>query len=129
MFLFITCLVGSFIAGISIENVYEERSAEEVFECFYQERFEKEIAKPLEDAKEQAEIYKNEKENEIEEYTKAKKKEADLYYDETVAAALKKADEEYQMRMGIYLEKTQKEVDKAADKKRRGDKKANEENN
>ena len=98
-------------------------TGENVFEQFYKEKYDAEIAGPLKQAKKEAEMflseqkkaaadYKKERQKLADEYYDSKKAEGDKYLREKIDAAKQKADEEYRKRLESYAENARKEVEK-----------------
>lgn len=108
--------------GIRIESLRTKRTCEDIFERFYSDKYSKEIAQPLIDAKKEAEEYLLSKKAEADNYVtrtkkeadeelKSKKKEAKEYLKEQMEDARARAHEEFSRRMELYAQNMQKEVD------------------
>jgi len=112
----------SLLGGIRLESLRTKKTCKDVFERFYSEKYEAEIAQPLIDAKKEAEEYLLSKKGEADNYVtrtkkeadeelKSKKKEAKEYLKEQMEDARARAHEEFSRRMELYAQNMQKEVD------------------
>ena len=110
------------LGGIRLESLRTKKTCKDVFERFYSEKYEAEIAQPLIDAKKEAEEYLLSKKAEADNYVtrtkkeadeelKSKKKEAKEYLKEQMEDARARAHEEFSRRMELYAQNMQKEVD------------------
>ena len=112
----VTLFCGVFL-GYYFSTLFVSKSAEEVFELFYRNKYDKEIAAPLEVATAEAEDFLKMKKKEANDYLKQKKEEADLYYKEAIEYADMKADEVYKKKMDLYLENAKAEVNRERNRK------------
>lgn len=93
------------VCGFKLHEFVQNRNCENVFEQFYQVRFDEEISKPMMNAEQQAT-----------EYLEQKKKEADQYLKTKMVEADSKADKEYELRLNAYVENAKKEATKTVKK-------------
>lgn len=101
-----------FAVGFKCHEIYQKRICENVFEQFYSDRFNEEIAEPLKEAKIEAAKYLDEQKQEAEDYKKLKEQEADDYLKNKII----EADEEYTKRLQAYIENAKDEVSKSMKK-------------
>ena len=108
--------------GIRIESLRTKKTCKDVFERFYSEKYEAEIAQPLADAKKEAAEYLRiqkaeadeilaKAKKEADEDLKAKKAEAKEYLKEQLDSARTRAQEEYERRMELYDQRVHNDVD------------------
>ncbi len=90
----------AYIGGIGTLAIWNKKTCENVFEKFYDEKYAKEIAQPMIDAKKEAEIYLLEKKAEAEKYRK-----------EQLEDARTRAQEEYEKRMKLYDQRVHSAVE------------------
>lgn len=124
------------LGGIMIHQIWMNKTCEDVFEKFYSEKYEKEIAEPLKTAQKEAADYLNQQKKEADKYLaetkkqadedlKNKKAEAKKYLDDQMAEARTKAQEEYDKRMELYSQQVQAAVDKKIKKEKSKPKEGN----
>ena len=90
----------AYIGGIGTLAIWNKKTCENVFEKFYDDKYAKEIAQPMIDAKKEAEIYLREKKAEAEKYRK-----------EQLEDARTRAQEEYEKRMKLYDQRVHSAVE------------------
>ena len=90
----------AYIGGIGTLAILNKKTCENVFEKFYDDKYAKEIAQPMIDAKKEAEIYLREKKAEAEKYRK-----------EQLEDARTRAQEEYEKRMKLYDQRVHSAVE------------------
>ena len=119
----------AFLGGIMIHQILMNKTCEDVFEKFYSEKYEKEIAEPFKTAQKEAADYLKQQQKEADKYLsdtkkqadedlKNKKAEAKKYLDDQMAEARTKAQEEYDKRMELYSQQVQAAVDKKIKKEK-----------
>lgn len=102
----------AFWGGFKVHDVYQTKTCENVFEQFYEDRFNMEIEEPRKKAELDASEYLNEQKKEAEVYRKQKEAEADAYLKNKII----EADEEYTRRLQAYIENAKDEVSKSMKK-------------
>lgn len=118
----IVLVLFAFIGGIGTKSIWENKTCKDVFERFYSEKYEAEIAQPLADAKKEAAEYLRiqkaeadeilaKAKKEADEDLKAKKAEAKEYLKEQLDSARTRAQEEYERRMELYDQRVHSDVD------------------
>ena len=111
------------VFGFLCHGVLMNMNCENVFDQFYSERYEKEIAEPLKAAEKEASDYLKQQKKEADKYLSETKKQADedlknrkaeakKYLEDQMTEARNKAQEEYDRRMELYSQQVQTEVDK-----------------
>lgn len=111
------------LVGFKLHEVFQSLTCENVFEQFYQDKYEKEISEPMKQAekeasdflkvkKQEASDYLEQQKKDADFYNKQKKSEADQYLKVKMTEADKKADEEYELRLNAYAENAKKEASK-----------------
>ena len=116
-------VIGAGLLGFKLHQTIQEWNCENVFNQFYQEKYDKEIAEPMMKAekeaaeflkinKQEATDYLKNQKKDADAYNKQKKQEADQYLKTKMEEADRKADEEYQLRLNAYAENAKKEVSK-----------------
>lgn len=115
---FMAFLIIAFLLGIFVHRSIMQITCENVFDQFYSERYEKEIAEPLKTAQKEADKYLSDTKKQADEDLKNKKAEAKKYLDDQMAEARTKAQEEYDKRMELYSQQVQAAVDKKIKKEK-----------
>ncbi len=112
----------AFVGGIGTNIIWTRKTCADVYERFYSNKYEAEIAKPLAEAKKEAADYAKKQKAEADEILartkkeaaedlKGKKAEAEKYRKEQMEDARKRAQEEYERRMKLYDQRVHNDVD------------------
>ena len=113
----------SYFCGFGTHSLWVKNNCEDVFEKFYEDKYEAEISEPLKQAQTEAKLYLKEKQSEADKYLSDTKKQADedlknkkveaaKYLIEQMEEARNKATEEFNKRMELYSQQVQNAVEK-----------------
>ena len=95
--------------GFKIHEFYQKKTCENVFEQFYSERFNEELAAPLKEAEIKAKEYLDAQKKTADEYRKQKVAEADEYYKARLEEAKKDANDAYEMSIQAFVDNAKKD--------------------
>ena len=112
----------AFVGGIGTNIIWTRKTCADIYERFYSNKYETEIANPLVEAKKEAADYVKKQKAEADEILartkkeaaedlKGKKAEAEKYRKEQMEDARKRAQEEYERRMKLYDQRVHNDVD------------------
>ena len=98
--------------GFKIHELYQKKTCENVFEQFYADRFNEELAAPLKEAEIKAKEYLDDQKKSADEYRKLKESEADEYYKTRLEEAKKDANDAYEMSIQAFVDNAKKDAAK-----------------